>query len=111
LDDPRLAIPVRNAVSYHLAKLRNQPPPPVQKVPQPLFPDETALSSSRLHTTASPKKAQLASERRFIALDDILRSVTEGSTEDASLLSSASEETESSSSPFDRLLRIFKRKR
>jgi hypothetical protein len=111
LDDPRLAIPVKNAVSYHLAMLRNQPPPALQKVPQPLFPDKATPSISPLSAKASAKRASSISERRFISLDEILRSVTDESTEDEPLKVPSHEEIESPGSPFDRLRQIFRRKK
>lgn len=111
LDDPRLAIPVKNAANYHLAMLRNQSPPVLQKVPQPLFPSEAAPSTSRLSAKAKAKRMRSASERRFISLDELLRSITDKSPEDEPLKAPSREETESARSPFDRLRQIFRRKK
>ncbi|MFX0113052.1 MAG: hypothetical protein ACFFB3_00740 [Candidatus Hodarchaeota archaeon] len=111
LHDPRLAVPVKNAVNYHLAELRGQAPPPLQKIPLPLFPQQEAPTATRLSTSSPNRKANSAAERKFIVLDELLRSLTENSDEKTHLDLGDHQEQDSPSSPFARLREILRRKR
>jgi hypothetical protein len=111
LHDPRLAIPVRNAVNHHLAELRGQTPPPLQKIPLPLFPQQEAATTTRLPTSSPSRKTNSAAERKFLMLDDLLRSLTEDSDEKTHLDLVDRQEQASPSSPFARLREILRRKK
>ncbi len=104
LHDPRLAIPVKNAANYHLAKLRGEPQQPLQKIPQPLFPQEEFPAGTPLSPSPTRKRAESVTHRKIIVLDELLQSLTEDFEEDSP------GQAEISSSPFDRLRRLLRRR-
>ena len=111
LHDPRLAVPLKNAVNHHLAELRGQQPPPLQKVPQPLFQQEEITNGSRLSATVPIRKSRSSTEYKLVTLDDLLRSVTEDSEKENSQDSFINQKAKITDSRVTRLRRFFSRKK
>jgi hypothetical protein len=110
LHDPRLAIPVKNAANYHLAELTGQTPQPLHKIPQPLFPQQEFPAGTPLSPSPTRRRAESVTQRKIIALDELLQSLTEDSEEDSPQKPTENGQAEIPSSPFDRLRRLLRRK-
>ena len=110
LHDPRLAVPVKNAANYHLAELTGQAPQPLHKIPQPLFPQQEVSAGTPLAPSPGRIRADSVTHRKIIVLDELLQSLTEDSEEDSPRKLTENGQKEVSSSPFDRLRRLLRRK-
>ncbi len=82
LHDPRLIIPLKNAIKSHLANLRGEPQPKFQIIHKPLFPEHSGSKITGKQKIPKKKESPTGTERKILALDNLLQSLTESIEED-----------------------------